>query len=115
MRDLDAGETGRPEMQGGITIAEHYSAEALRLSGTSRVSTELRLAKALLRWLLNEWNEPAVSLPDIYQRGPNVVRDRAMASKLVALLEEHNWVRRIKQGAKVAGQQRRDAWKIWSK
>jgi predicted transcriptional regulator of viral defense system len=59
------------------------------------------------------WEEPVISLPDIYQRGPSAIRNATTARKLVAILEEHGWLRRIPQGAVVAGQQRREAWRIW--
>jgi hypothetical protein len=110
--NLDAGEIELAEMQAGIALAEHYSAEALRLFGSSQVTAELREATRLLDWLLSGWEERAISLPDIYQRGPRGIRDNATAKKLVAILEDHAWLRRIPEGATVAGQQRRDAWRI---
>jgi hypothetical protein len=112
VRDLDAGALELAEMQAGIALGEHYSTEALRLSGSGQVSRNLRLAQTLLDWLLTVWVEPAISLPDIYRRGPNAIRDAATAKKLVAILEEHGWLRRIVQGAVVAGQPRREAWRI---
>jgi Protein of unknown function (DUF3987) len=112
VRDLDAGAIELAEMQAGIALAEHYSTEALRLCGSSQISADLRLAQTVLDWILTVWVEPVISLPDIYQRGPSGVRDAATAKKTVAILEEHGWLRRIAQGAVVAGQQRRDAWRI---
>jgi hypothetical protein len=113
VRDLDAGVIELPEMQAGIALAEHYSAEALRLTGSGQVGADLLASQALLNWLLTVWEEPVISLPDIYQRGPSAIRDATTARKLVAILEEHGWLRRIPQGAVVAGQQRREAWRIW--
>jgi Protein of unknown function (DUF3987) len=113
--DLDAGEIDKLSLEAGIVLAEHYAGEALRLFGTGQEKRELRQAKELLHWLQSKWSEPAVSLPDIYRRGPNAIRDRATTKKLVTILEEHRWLRRINEGAIVAGQQRRDAWRIWGK
>ena len=63
-------------MAAGITLAQHYVTEALRLFEASRVSDDLRLAQKLLTWLLVSWSENFVSLPDIYQKGPNAIRDK---------------------------------------
>jgi hypothetical protein len=112
VRNIDAGEIANAEMQAGIKLAEHYAAEALRLFGVSRISRDLRLAGRLLDWLLNQWAEPNISLPDIYQRSLNAIGDKATAGKLVGTLEDHGWLARLPQGAVVAGQRRRDAWRI---
>jgi hypothetical protein len=112
VRDIDATVIAPDEMRAGITLAEHYAAEALRLFGASRISADLRLAQRLLDWLLHQWTEPAISLPDIYQRSLNAISDTATAAKMVAVLEDHGWLYRIPQGAIVAGQRRRDVWRI---
>ncbi len=112
VRNIDAGEIASAEMEAGIALAEHYAAEALRLFGASRINADLRLAQRLLDWLLNQWTEPYISLPDIYQRSLNAIGDKATAAKLVGLLEDHGSLAKIQQGAIVAGQRRRDAWRI---
>ena len=84
----------------------------IRLFGASRINAELRLAQKLLDWLLRQWTEPAVSLPDIYQRSLNAISDQATARKLVAILEGHGWLVRMPEGALIAGQRRREAWRI---
>jgi Protein of unknown function (DUF3987) len=112
VRDIDAGEIVAADIEAGIALAEHYAAEALRLFGASRISTDLRLAHKLLDWLLYQWTEPGISLPDIYQRSLNAIGDKATAAKLVTILEDHGWLYRIPQGAIVSGQRRRDAWRI---
>ena len=84
--DLHCPDVGATEMKAGIKLAEHYAAEALRLVDTSRISAELRLAQRLLSWLHNTWNEPNISLPDIYQRGLNAIGDQATARKMVGFL-----------------------------
>jgi len=110
--DLGAPEIGANHMRAGIALAEHYATEALRLFGVSRVNSELRLAQRLLDWLLGTWSEPAISLPDIYQRSLNAIGDKATAAKLIAILEDHGWLVRIPEGAVVSGQRRRDAWRV---
>jgi Protein of unknown function (DUF3987) len=112
VRDIDSGEIVARDIEAGIALGEHYAAEALRLFGTSRINGDLRLAQRLLDWLLGTWGEPHISLPDIYQRSLNAIADKATAAKLVAILEDHGWLVRIPQGAVIAGQRRRDAWRI---
>jgi hypothetical protein len=112
VRDLHATNICAEEMEAGIALAEHYVAEALRLFGASQVNADLQLAQKLLSWFLERWDEPAISLPDIYQRSLNAIGDQATARKLVAILEDHGWLVRIPKGALVAGQQRREAWRI---
>jgi hypothetical protein len=112
VRDLDAGEIAAAEMAAGVELAQHYAAEALRLDGGSRISTELRLAQRALDWLTQQWGESAISLPDLYQRGPNAIRDAATARKVVGILEDHDWLIRAPEGAAVAGVHRREAWRI---
>jgi hypothetical protein len=111
VRNLRAVDIGTEEIGAGIALAEHYAAEALRLFGTSGVSGDLRLAQRLLYWLLNSWGAPVISLVEIYQRGPNSIRDAATTKRLMGILEDHGWLAKIPQGAVAAGQRRRDAWR----
>jgi hypothetical protein len=112
VRNVDAGDIAAIEMAAGIDLVQHYAAEALRLHGGSHVSAELRLAQLALDWLLQHWPEPAISLPDLYQRGPNAIRDNTTARRVIAIVEEHGWLMRIPEGAVVGGTRRRDAWRI---
>jgi hypothetical protein len=109
--DIKAGEVGASEMEAGIALAQHYTAEAMRLFGASRVSGELREAKQLLEWLLTSWRESRVSLPDIYQRGPNSIRDKKRAHRAVAILADHGWLVAAPAGD-VDGTYRRGVWRI---
>lgn len=111
VHDIDAGEVSSEALAAGIELAQHYAAEALRLFGASQVSGKLQDAQRLLQWLHSQPG-PLISLPDIYQRGPNCIRDQATASELVRLLEEHGHLIRLPNGATVAGQYRRDVWRI---
>jgi hypothetical protein len=61
---------------------------------------------------VHHWSETRVSLPDIYQHGPNAVREKAKARKVVQVLEEHGHLLRIDGGAVIRGAKRRDAWQI---
>jgi hypothetical protein len=98
-------------MEAGITLAQHYAAEALRLFGASLVSGELREAQQLLTWLQTSWPGPRVSLPDIYQRGPNSIRDKAHARRAVSILSEHGHLVAT-SASDVDGTFRREVWSI---
>ena len=110
--NVEVNEISAEHMAAGIVLAQHYAAEALRLFEGSQIDADLLLAQKLLGWLSGSWSETAISLPDIYQNGPNPIRDKATATKLVKVLEDHGWLIRIDGGALVAGQHRRDAWQI---
>jgi hypothetical protein len=75
--DIDAGEVAARDMAAGIVLAQHYAAEALRLFGAAQISGDLQLAEKTRQWLLHQWKQPAISLPDLYQRGPNAIAGRA--------------------------------------
>jgi hypothetical protein len=109
--DIGAGEIGRVEMEAGIALAQHYAAEAMRLFGASRVSSDLREAQQLLTWLLTGWPEPLVSLPDIYQRGPNAIREATRARRAVTILVDHGSLVTAPP-SEVAGTYRREVWRI---
>jgi hypothetical protein len=109
--DIDSGEVTDAEMTAGIELAQHYATEALRLFGASRVSSQIRDAQRLLEWLLGTWHGAAVSLPDIYQRGPNFLREAAAARRCVDVLVEHRYLIPEEQGV-VGGKSRREVWRI---
>jgi Protein of unknown function (DUF3987) len=112
VENINALEISEGDMKGGIALAEHYAAEALRTFEVSKVSADLWLAQRLLDWMQRHWAEPVISLPDIYQRSLNAIRDKATAKKLVAVLLDHGWLVRVPGGATVAGERRREAWSI---
>jgi hypothetical protein len=111
VNNITAIEVTETDMQAGVDLAQHYLDEAMRIHGASQVSEGITLAQHLLHWLL-AWPEQAISLPTIYQRGPNSIRDNSTAKRLVGVLEQHGWLVRIPEGAIVAGQRRREAWRI---
>jgi hypothetical protein len=107
----DAMHVDGPSMACGIDLAKHYAAEMLRLQGGATVSPDLRLAARLAAWW-QERSDPRCHLAAIYQTGPGALRDAAMARRIVGILEEHGWVRRLPPGTEVGGATRRDAWEL---
>jgi hypothetical protein len=112
--DLDAVEIDDLTMGCGIELARYYAGEALRLVDAEQVSPELRLAELARCWF-ESWPEELISLPDLYQRGPNAIRCQETARKVVALLEDHGFLVREPGSAVVAGHRRREVWRIVGK
>jgi hypothetical protein len=95
----------------GIALAQHYAMEMLRLQGAASVSPDLRLAARLLAW----WQarpDRQCHLAAVYQGGPNTLRDAATARRIVGILEDHGWLRRLTHGAEVHGVMRKDVWEM---
>ncbi len=110
--DLKANEISANQMAAGIELAQFYAGEALRLFAAGLVNSDLRLAEKLLHWLHTSWNHDAISLVEIYQLGPNSLRDKSTAERIVEILEEHGWLFRVKGGGIVAGEHRREIWLV---
>ncbi len=101
-----------PGLQNGITLAEYYLEEAMRLYSVSKVQYKLRLAQKALDWMHSEWPHNEISLPDLYQRGPNSIRDKDTARNIIGILEDHGWLIEIPGGGVVNGVRRQEAWRI---
>ena len=97
-------------IQAGIAIAQFYLGESLRLFHSSADDPELILAENCLNWAIEQGG--LFSLPCLYQRGPNRVRDKKTAQRIVEILEQHNWIIPVDGGAEIDGKKRREAWKV---
>jgi hypothetical protein len=114
--DPDAAEISGEAIGSAIVLApQHYATEAVRLADAAQISADALIADKVRLWLMHNWSEPLASLPDIYQHGPNVVREKAKAEKVVRMLEEHGHLHRIAGGATIRGTKRRDVWRIVGK
>ena len=56
--------------------------------------------------------KPEVSLVEIYQRGPNQVREAVKARSLMRILEDHGWVFPLDQPVEFDGADRVEGWGI---
>jgi Protein of unknown function (DUF3987) len=112
VEDITAPEVSADDLHRGIELADYYASEALRIFESSRAKADLVLAERLRQWMHRKWTENVISLPDIYQRSLNAISDQATARKMVNILTEHGWLEPIPRGAVVAGQRRREAWRI---
>ncbi len=112
VENLDADEVTGSHMDAGIDLVQHYAGEALRLFAASAISESLRAAQGVLDWILNKWDKPEISLPDIYQKGPNAIRDKQSALTVVKILVDHGWLVPIEGSGDLDGKKRRDVWTI---
>ncbi|WP_445502172.1 DUF3987 domain-containing protein [Microvirga sp. G4-2] len=112
VRDVTGREISSEALEAGIALAQHYAQEALRLEGASAIRPEISRAKQLLTWLHEQWSEPLVSLPDVYQWGPSTLRDKKSALEAITILEGHHWLVRHEGAAVVKNARRRDVWRI---
>lgn len=110
--DPQAGEVDLATMKQAITLAWWYCSEAQRVLDAGRIRPDLIEADEILQWLLYRWPHDLVSVPDVYQRGPNSTRDKDKARALVAILESHNWLVAAPDETEVAGKRRREIWRI---
>ena len=109
--DLQCAEINVSAIDAGIELAQHYAMEALRLFDTSSARPEILCAEQLLTWLQNR-PEDLISLPDVYQRGPNAFREAKTAREAIHLLEDHGWLEPVEGGAVINGTPRRDVWRL---
>jgi len=94
----------------GICIAKYYGEEALRLVRDGKTDPDIALAEKVRIWLENRDDE-MISPPDIYQN-LSIIRDKATALKVISILENHGWLRKLPNITTVKGKTRKDVWKI---
>ena len=109
--DLQQHKISVDYLQRGIELTRYYAREALRLYQNDAVSNNLTLAQKLLRWLHSS-DRDVISLVDIYQYGPNRLRDAAKAKTIATILENHGWLQKLEDGAVIDGKHRTDVWRI---
>ncbi len=111
--DIDAAAIPAEAMADATLLMQHYLAEGLRLRGASATNPHLRLTQRVLDWVLSRWSEPAIYPAAVYNDCPiRVVRDQKTARRIIATLEEHGWLTRLDDGARIRGARRREAWLI---
>lgn len=110
--DLAAPEITPQAMGWGVILAQYYLGEAKRLAEAGGISAETENAELLRRWLLESWPHPEVTIRDIVRMGPNRLRESKTARASVVILERHDWLARLPEGAEVRGTARKEAYRI---
>ena len=99
-------------MEQAIELARFYLNEAKRLVDIAIVSRELQMAEELRKWIIKNNKDGYLLLSDIIQNGPNNIRDRSTASKLVKIIEDAGWLKKVPNGITIRGKARRTAYQL---
>jgi hypothetical protein len=112
--NIDGTFIPREHIKTGIILARFYLTEALRLFHAAKTDPDILLTEKVFAWLKARGGSrpQLVSLPCVYQTGPNAVRDKATAARCLALLADHGWVRLVEGGAEIDGKKRRQVWEV---
>jgi hypothetical protein len=100
------------DIKAGIELAQFYTNEYLRILTTTNDNPDLQLAEDCLRWMQDCGKAPYFSLPDLYQFGPNPLRSKAGATRILGVLAEHGYVRELSGSHLVRGTMRRNVWEL---
>jgi hypothetical protein len=87
-------EVGLEAMQQGITIAQWFLDESLRLNGHLTTSRGQRHAEILLEWLkeLEPDDEKPLRVGELLQIGPRPIRKKKERDEAVKVLSELGWI-----------------------
>jgi hypothetical protein len=110
--DPDLGHVPAEHMGRAITLIGYFLSEAVRLAEGATQDASLTKAAKVLEWLRREWPHDVVSLPDIYQRGPQGIRTLTAAREVAHVLETHGWLQPIPDGAMIGDVRRKQAWRV---
>ena len=92
-------------------LTQYYLNEALRLFNSGIADPFLQEANKLLEWLRVK-DKTIVTLPEIYQCGPNSIRDAKKARLLMSILIEHGHALPLPGGAEFDGKMRNEAFEV---
>jgi hypothetical protein len=119
--DLHAPEVTGDTMVSAIELAQFYLGEAKRLAEAATISEITDKADKLRRWILESWpnvalgqnRDPETIVPrDIVISGPGSLRETAMVRKLLLILVNHGWLKKMPRGTLIGGQARHVAYQI---
>jgi len=98
-------------MPSGSALLRCYPTEALRRFHAPAADPDLVLAETTLAWV-QQSDSDMVHLAQVYQFGPNSVRDARTARGILDLLEGHGWLIRVEGGQEIDGAHRREVWRV---
>lgn len=110
--NLNAIEITPEAMARGVRLAQFHLGEAKRLAEAGLVSQETERAEMLRMWLLEKWPYDDVVPSEIINKGPNALRERAKLDQPLKLLVKAGWLVPLREGAKVRGKARKEAYRI---
>jgi hypothetical protein len=92
-------------------LIQYYLNEQLRLFNSGVADPSLQEANKLLEWLRTECKK-LVTLPEIYQYGPNSIRDARKARNLMKILSEHGYALPLNDEVAFEGKVRKEAYEV---
>ena len=98
-------------LRNSIILIQYYLNEALRLFNSGTTDPTLYEANKLLKWLRVK-RKTIITLPEIYQCGPNSIRDAKKARQLIAILVENGYALPLPGGAEFEGKMRKEAFEV---
>jgi hypothetical protein len=104
-------QVSKDSMKSAIDIIVHYLNEFIRLSRTDIVNPDIILAEELRDWIHRKQYEylyPKL----VYQFGPNGIREKKVALRLLNILQDHGWLVPVEGGMKIDGSHRRKVWTV---
>lgn len=110
--DLGAPHITAQAMGWGVTLSQFYLGEAKRLAESGAVSIETENAELLRRWLLESWPHQEVIPSEIFNKGPNALRERKKLNAPLAMLVKSGWLTQLPEGTEVRGISRKEAYWI---
>lgn len=109
--DSQAIEITEDTLDMAISLIRYNISEILRINGSLALPKDLSEALKLINWLLYNWEEDFISIPDIQQN--SAIRDNSfLKKKIIPMLEEHNYLIPLHEPATIKGQMRRNVFKI---
>ena len=99
------------DIEAGITLANYYLGEAVRIADAGQVKQPLKDAEQLLNWIHTKgFKQVHPSL--VYQNGPSRrIRNKTAALKVIHTLQDHGWLIPMQAG-EMEGSGRRQAWRV---
>jgi hypothetical protein len=104
-------EISTEDIEAGITLANYYLSEAIRIADAGQINQPLKGAEQLLQWIQTRgFGQVHPSL--VYQKGPSRrLRTKEAALKAIHILQDHGWLIPMKAGD-LEGSGRREVWKV---
>jgi hypothetical protein len=98
-------------MRSSTILTRYYLNEALRLFSSGIADPNLIEANKLLEWLRVK-KKTIITLPEVYQCGPNSIRDAKKARLFMSILIEHGNALPLPGGAEFEGKMRKEAFEV---
>lgn len=110
--DPESDEVDIYAMKNGIEFCEWYLQEMRRLRECGLVSSDLREAEKLRKWLNTKRAEAVVTPRDIARNGPQPAYSAEYARVLMSILEEHNCVEAMPRNSVIDGVAVKQSWRV---